>query len=84
MTKRTVKFWIESCLAAASGVLCIVTLITPDWIEVVFHVDPDRGSGALEWMIVAGLLVLALVSGGLARREQRRASARLTSPDAIP
>ena len=81
MTKHTAKFWIESFLAAASGVLCIVTLIRPDWIEVVLKVDPDQGSGALEWLIVAGLLALALVSGGLARREHRRAAPSLTSAD---
>jgi hypothetical protein len=79
--KQTTKFWIESCLAAASGVLCIVTLITPDWIEVVFHVDPDGGSGALEWVIVAAFLAVFLVSAGLARRERLRASMGLVSPE---
>ncbi len=81
MTKHTAKFWLESGLAAASGVLCIVTLIRADWIEAVLHVDPDQGSGALEWLIVAGLLALALVSGGLARREHRRTAPSLTSAE---
>ena len=60
--KRTTKLWTESLLSAASGLLCVVTLIWRDWIELVFHVDPDRGSGALEWSIVAGLLALCVVS----------------------
>jgi hypothetical protein len=71
---RTRKFWIESWIAVASGVLGVVTLIRKDWIELVFGVDPDQGSGALEWAIVAGLLALSLVSAALARLEWRRVS----------
>jgi hypothetical protein len=43
-----------------------------DWIEQVFGIDPDFGSGALE-MLIAGAVVLIVV-GLLLRR--RRASRR--------
>ena len=69
--RRTTKFWIESLLAAASGLLFVVTLIWRDWIELLFHIDPDQGSGALEWSIVGALLALCLVTATLARLEWR-------------
>jgi hypothetical protein len=34
----------------------------------VFRVDPDRGSGALEWIIVATFGLLALIAAGLGTR----------------
>ena len=69
------RFWIELGLAVLTGVLTVVTLISHEWIEIVFGVDPDRGSGALEWGIVALLAVATVVSGSLARVEWRRAAA---------
>ncbi len=45
----------------------------PDWIEVAFHVDPDAGSGELEWLI-AGAFALGTVGFGLAARRQWRLS----------
>ncbi|MDH6521996.1 hypothetical protein M2163_001009 [Streptomyces sp. SAI-135] len=43
--------WIEVVLAVVSGLLCLLTLFWPDWIDEVFRVDPDQHSGALEWAI---------------------------------
>jgi hypothetical protein len=71
-----VRFWIESTLAAASAFLAVLTLVWPDWIEGIFGVDPDGGSGALEWAIVAALMSTALVATMLARADLRRAQAR--------
>ncbi|MEU6592019.1 ABC transporter permease [Streptomyces sp. NPDC046881] len=56
-----------------SALLFLATLIRPDWIELAFGVDPDAGSGAVEWLIVAAAaLVTALCVLG-ARLEWRRA-----------
>ena len=63
------RFWVQTVLAIATGVLAVVTAFVPDWIEVVFRVDPDAGSGALEWGIVAVLAVVSLGLGLAARRE---------------
>ena len=68
------RFWPEAALAVTSAVLALVTMVWKDWIEIVFGVDPDGGSGALEWAIVAGLLLLAVASGALARAELLRVS----------
>ena len=61
--------------AAVLGFLALLTLVVPDWIEVVFKVDPDGGNGSLEWMIVAGCAVVALVFAFDARRSWTAATA---------
>lgn len=65
------RFWIESGLAAASAALLVWTLLAPTWIENVFNVDPDHGSGAIERLIVAGAIAVTVASVSLAGREWR-------------
>lgn len=72
MTRRPRhRFWLEAVAAAIAAVLMLLTLITREWIELVFGVDPDGGSGALEWFIVAAFLVLSISLSLMARREWR-------------
>jgi len=66
------RFWLEAVLAALTTALFILTLLSRDWIERIFHVEPDAGSGALEWLIVAVLLVVSLALIAAARTEWRR------------
>ncbi len=66
------RFKVEAGLAIASGVLFVLTLITREWVELIFRVDPDGGSGALEWGIAVGLLVLTAVFALLARADHKR------------
>jgi hypothetical protein len=70
------RFWIELALGVTSCLLLLLTLATREWIELVFGVDPDNGSGALEWAIVASLTLATLLFGALARRERRTARLR--------
>jgi hypothetical protein len=67
------RFWSEAAAAVASGLLAVVTVIWPDWIERVFGIEPDQGSGELEWLIVAVVFTVAIGFGVAARREWRRA-----------
>ncbi len=53
------------------ALLAVVTLVWHDWIELVFGVDPDHGSGAVEWLIVALAAAVALAFGVMARAEWR-------------
>jgi hypothetical protein len=66
------RFWFELGLGVLSAILLVLSLFVPDWIEVVFRVDPDGHSGSLEWVIVAVLVVTGVVSSVLAGREWRR------------
>ena len=67
-------FLVRLALAAISAALFVVTLVWHDWVEIVFRVDPDRGNGWLEWLIVAAALGLTLIFSVSARQEWRRST----------
>jgi hypothetical protein len=64
--------WVDVCAAVASVLVLAVTAIYPTWIESVFGLDPDAGSGAVEWWIAALAVGVAVGSSLLARAELRR------------
>jgi hypothetical protein len=68
------RFWARLALAVVSVVLLVSTVVWPDWIEIVFRVDPDHGSGWLEWAIVAAAVALLVTFSVSARSEWRRVS----------
>ena len=70
---RRTRLRVDAVLASLSAFLLVLTLVVPDWIEVVFRVDPDGGSGELEWLI-AGACALGTVGFGLAARREWRLS----------
>lgn len=45
-----------------------------DWIEQLFGIDPDFGSGSLE-MLIAGAIVVVVVGAMVARRRNTTATA---------
>lgn len=67
------RFWFEAVTAAIGLVLFVLTLITREWFELLTGLDPDGGSGALEWALALGLLAVSLVSGLAARYHFTRA-----------
>jgi len=72
---------LETVLAVVFAAIFVVTMVWPDWIELVFGADPDRGSGEAELAIVAGSGVLAvafIVSARMEWRRQRRIASDLT------
>lgn len=68
-----VRFWLELVCGLLGAVLFVLTLITRAWIELIFGVDPDNGSGTLELAIAVGLLSVSIVSSLLAAYELKRA-----------
>jgi len=77
MRTTRLRYRFEVGLAVLAGAMAVLTLISREWIEVIFGVDPDQGSGALEWLIVFAAAAVALASGFAALLERRRAA---TSP----
>jgi hypothetical protein len=75
MTHRLRKrFWLELALLAVSLGALVLTVVWRTWIERLFGIDPDQGSGALEWAITCAVLVNTVFMGSLARGELRRAA----------
>ena len=68
------RFWIELVLGALSLVLAIGTILVPDWIEVIFHFEPDEGAGSLEALITVVAVAVTVLFVLAARFEWRRAS----------
>jgi len=58
---------------AALVTVLVATVITPEWIELVFRVDPDAGDGSLERVVTLVSALLALGSLAWLRVELRRA-----------
>lgn len=71
MTPRT-RFRIEIALAVTTALLAVFTAAVPHWIETVLNVDPDAGSGAAEWGIIAALTAATVALGVAARSTYRR------------
>jgi hypothetical protein len=71
MQMRT-RFWLEAVLATLTTGLFLLTLISRNWIELVFGVEPDEGNGSLEWLIVGALFVASVVLIAAARAEWQR------------
>jgi hypothetical protein len=65
-------FWIELALSLMSAVLTALTVAKPDWIEGIFEVSPDAGSGSSEWGISLAFVVVTVMLAALTRRTWRR------------
>jgi hypothetical protein len=77
MTERSPHgrgFGLRLGLGVTTLVACLATMVWPDWIEEVFHIDPDRGNGTLEAAIVVVLGAVSIVSLAQAWSIRRRAT----------
>ena len=52
---------VRTVLAGISAMLLVLTLISREWIELLFGVEPDGGNGSLEW-VVTGLFALTTLA----------------------
>jgi hypothetical protein len=69
------RWHIELAAAGVFAVLMVATAVEPQWFERLFGVEPDGGSGALEWSVVAVLGVFAVVLAAVGVRDRSRARA---------
>ena len=70
------RFWVETALGSVTAALVLLTLVSREWIELLFRVDPDGGNGSFEWAIVGVLVTACAASAVAARAEWRRAPLR--------
>jgi hypothetical protein len=66
---------LETVTALSAGILGVLTIFWHDWIEALTGWDPDHHNGSFEWLIVAGLLAIAVIAGFMARHHWRVLSA---------
>lgn len=59
----------KSLLAATLSVLAALTAFHPNWIEMVFGIDLDAGSGLIEWTLVVVLALIAIACATVAYRK---------------
>ena len=69
------RFPIEAIGMAAFSLLAVFTAFNHRWIELVFGVDPDSGSGLLEWTLLA--LAALVTAAGAAVAYNRWSTARV-------
>jgi hypothetical protein len=62
---------LESAIALTAGALGIITIFWHDWVESLTGWNPDQHNGAAEWLTVVTLIMVAAISGTLARRSWR-------------
>ena len=67
MKLSKVRVQLEMSVALCTGILGILTIVRPDWIEALTSWDPDHQNGIVEWIVVGGLLAVALVMSLAAR-----------------
>jgi hypothetical protein len=67
------RFYVETALGALTFLLLALTVVSAEWIEAVFGVDPDHGNGSAEWLVVGLLAAVTLAFAVAARAEYRRA-----------
>ena len=75
--RSSVRIKIEVVMARISAALAVLTLAVPAWLEEVFGLDPDGGTGETEWSIVAAFAAVSAVLFLVAFVERRRAAKRL-------
>jgi hypothetical protein len=80
MKPSMLRVRLEAAIAVLAGALGILTIFWRDWIEALTGWDPDHHNGSAEWLIVAGLLVVAVIMGSVSRRHWRLRLAAAGAP----
>jgi len=65
----------QSLLAAASACAFVAAVVRRSWMESVFGLDIDHGSGLVEWALVAALFSITCALTASAHRQWRQCRA---------
>jgi hypothetical protein len=80
MNSKRKRLWVECAASGIAFAVALATLAWPDWIEILFGIDPDVHSGTLEAAIALTAGVAAIIIGLVARAEWRRDKTVETHP----
>jgi hypothetical protein len=58
--------WVEVLLGLISTVFLVLTILLPDWLEVLFRLAPDAGTGSAEWGLALSLAAMSILMFGFA------------------
>ena len=73
------RFWFATIFALIAAFLAVLTAVRPDWIELLFGIEPDEGSGSLERLVVGIAVAVAFTASLFALTEWRRVRRRSPS-----
>jgi len=62
---------LECLLTIVSGVALLLAVVAPQWLETVSGLEPDGGSGTVEWGLASALAVSTAMWFLLARHHRR-------------
>ena len=63
---------IQVLCAVVAGLLAVLAALVPTWIEEATALEPDGGSGELEWLLAAAFGVISVVLWVMAYLTRRR------------
>ena len=66
------RFWVETAMGLISAVLLALTVLMPDWIELLFGSTPDAGDGSTEWRLALSLAAVSIAMFGFAGRTWKK------------
>lgn len=71
----------ELAAAGIASLVVAVTIARPEWIEFLFRVDPDHGSGLFEILLVGGLTAVGAGASLAVRAPRHRAGSVAKTPE---
>lgn len=75
------RYRLQVILAWVSAMLIVLAVVVPTWIERLTGLEPDGGSGEMEWLLAVVPCVSSIAFGVLAHRTRRRLlTAQANSP----
>ncbi|MBB5318085.1 hypothetical protein HDF09_002771 [Edaphobacter lichenicola] len=66
------RIWVEIVLGLMSAALLSLTILLPDWMEVLFGLAPDAGDGSAEWGVALLWATVSVLMFGFAGRTWRK------------
>jgi hypothetical protein len=67
-----IRIWVELVLGLTCAAFLALTILLPDWMEVLFGFAPDAGNGSAEWGIALSWATVSVLMFGFAGRTWRK------------